>query len=84
MLAPRRSFLKIAAWDQDGLQVSADTIDAVGNTLHPEISYKFDGKDYPLTGSPIADRISARRINEREAQGVWKKSGKVVLAVRTI
>jgi len=51
---------------------------------NPETAYKFDGKDYPLKGSPLADTISAKRINERTGESVWKKDGKVILTTRTV
>jgi hypothetical protein len=81
--APKSSVMKVEPWE-DGLKVSADSIDAQGNRLHPETAYKFDGKDYPLKGSPLADTISAKRINERTGESVWKKDGKVILTVRTV
>ena len=81
--APRSSVLKVEAW-RDGFKVSAETVDAAGNKFNPETAYRFDGKEYPLTGSPVADTISARRINEWKAESVWKKSGKVVLAAKII
>ncbi len=43
-----------------------DIVDAQGNKIHSEASVKFDGKDYPLKGSPIADAVSVKRINERQ------------------
>ena len=55
----------------------------------PSIEYwrittaKFDGKDYPITGSPIADAVSVKRANEREAD-IVKKGGKVVMTEKSI
>jgi len=31
-----------------------DIVDAQGNKIHSEAAVKFDGKDYPIKGSPIA------------------------------
>ena len=81
--APTSSVMRIETWE-DGLKVSADTIDGQRNKLHTETAYKFDGKDYPLTGSPLADTISAKRINERTGESIWKKDGKVVFTVRSV
>jgi hypothetical protein len=82
--APKSNIIKIEACDGHGLKVSAETIDAAGTEFHPEAVYKFDGKDYPLTGSPVADTISVRRINDWKAESLWKKGGKVVLAAKII
>ena len=81
--APTSSVMRIETWE-DGLKVSADTMDDQRNKLHTETAYKFDGKDYPLTGSPLADTISAKRINERTGESIWKKDGKVVFTVRSV
>ena len=43
---------------------------------------KYDGKDYPLTGSPAADTVTLRRIDARTTERVNKKGGKVVTTER--
>jgi hypothetical protein len=75
--------MKIEACE-DGLKVGADTIDADGKQVHSEIVQKFDGKDYPLNGSPLADSVSARRINDRRGESVLKRLGNVVVATKAI
>jgi hypothetical protein len=81
--APKSSVLKIEAWE-DGVRVNLDTVDAQGNKLHPEATYKFDGKDYPIKGSSLADTISAKRIDERTSESILKKGGKVVFTAKTV
>jgi hypothetical protein len=81
--APRSSVVKVEPWE-DGLKVSEDSTDAYGNKIHPESACKLDGKDYQLTGSTIADSISATRINERQGKSVWKKGGKAVLTAKAV
>ncbi len=81
--APKSYQVKVEAWE-DGFKVRADIVDANGNELHPEAAYKLDGKDYPLKGSPLADTVSAKRINERAGESVWKKGGKVSLTLRNV
>ena len=49
-----------------------------------EAAYKFDGNDYQLIGSPVADTISATRVNESKTEYVWRKQGKVTLATKMI
>jgi hypothetical protein len=80
--APKSSILKVAAWE-DGVKVSVDTVDAQGNKLHSEAAYKFDGKDYPIKGSPLADTVSAKLINERSGESILRKGGRVLLTART-
>ena len=38
----------------------------------------YDGKDYPLIGSPVADTVSLKRINASTSERTDKKGGKVV------
>jgi hypothetical protein len=78
---PTPTVLKIESWE-DGLKVTADMPGALGHKRQPAIIYRFDGKEYPLTGSTIADTISAKRINELITDSVWKKDGRVVFTMR--
>jgi hypothetical protein len=78
---PTSSVLRIEAWE-DGLKVSVDTIDEQRNRIRPQTAYKFDGKDYPLTGTLIANTVSSKRIDHLITESLWKKDGTVVLTVR--
>ena len=46
-------------------------------TIHAKA--KFDGKDYPITGTPAVDTITAERVDRNTIKNVWKKDGKVVM-----
>jgi hypothetical protein len=81
--APKASVMNIEAWES-GLKVSADTIDHQGNRIHLEAAYKFDSKDYPLTGSPVADTISATRTNDSKTEYIWRKQGTVAMVTKVI
>src|SRR5436853_7203829 len=49
----------------DGIFVTIETIDANGHRQPPiEFSEKYDGKDYPMTGSTIGDALALKRIND--------------------
>ena len=73
----RSYVLKIQAWE-DGYKARADVVDGQGNKSLAEIAYKFDGKDYLLKGSPLADTVTTMRIDQRTTGGIWKKDGKLV------
>ena len=81
--APKNSVMTVEAWE-DGLRVKTDTIDVQENKIHQETAYKFDGRDYLLEGYRLADSISAKRINLRASESVWKKRGKVIFTVRAV
>jgi hypothetical protein len=57
---------------------TADGIDAQGKAVRTEFTAKYDGKDYPVTGNPDADTVSAKRLGKYSAKSVLKKDGKVV------
>jgi hypothetical protein len=44
----------------------------------------FDGKDYPLTGSPTADMVSLKRIDARTTDRTDKKGDKVATSLRRV
>jgi hypothetical protein len=65
-----------AAGDQT--KVTTDGTEADGKPVHTEWTGKFDGKDYPLTGDPLADARAYKRVNAHTLELVSKKDGKVV------
>ena len=66
------------------IKVTSDGIDANGKPMHVEWSGKFDGKDYPVTGSPDSDARSYTKVNDRTLQVTVKKNGKVTVTARTV
>jgi hypothetical protein len=75
---PPKSDTRSFAQDGDGLKFTRHAIDANGKPLLFEYAAKFDGKDYPTTGSADTDTISMRRIDRVISESVQKKAGKVV------
>jgi hypothetical protein len=66
------------------VKVTSDGVDANGKPLHVEWSGKFDGKDYPVTGSPDSDARSYTKVNDRTLQMTAKKSGQVIATAQTV
>ena len=81
--APKSAINKFDPWE-DGIKATMEMVDGQGNIIHSEATVKFDGKDYPIKGSPIADAVSVKRANEREADIVWKKGGKVTMTGKSV
>ena len=50
---------------------------------HVQYTAKFDGKDYPVTGTANADTVSVKRIDANTVETKQKKDGKVVMTVTT-
>jgi hypothetical protein len=51
---------------------------AEGETIEGDYTAKDDGTPAPLTGSPVADMISVRKINDRTVERRLMKAGKTV------
>ena len=64
---------------------SGDKITLVMTTVGPEgkevtthTTYQFNGKDFPVTGTPDYDSLAAKRININTAEFILKKGGKEI------
>jgi hypothetical protein len=81
--APKNETVKIEA-QGNGHKFVADEVDADGMAMHIEFAAKFDGKDYPITGSSTLDAIAARKIDANTINYVVKKDGKEVGSGRVV
>jgi hypothetical protein len=63
-----------------GVKLTADGTDAEGKPLHSSYTSKFDGKDVPWVGNPMADTASPKRIDASTYENVWKKAGKATVS----
>jgi hypothetical protein len=61
-----------------GVKLTTDGVGADGQPTHTEYTADYDGKDYPLMGSPMADTVSLKRIDASTSVRTDKKGGKVV------
>ncbi len=68
----------------DGIKRTGESLDADGKTTSFSYTAKFDGKDYPVTGSDLFDTIAPKRIDDRTVEATLKKSGKVVSSARRV
>jgi len=74
---PQSETFKAEALD-NGQKTTVDGLDANGKTYHFEFSIKYDGKDYPVTGYPLADTFAQKKIDANTLELVAKKAGKEV------
>ena len=69
----------------DGLKLTFTGVAADGSAVSGESTYKYDGKDYPISGSNDYDTLAVKRVNSHTATSTQKKAGKVVgTTTRTI
>jgi hypothetical protein len=66
----------------DGIKRTGESVDGEGKKTSFEYTAKYDGKEYPVSGSDDFDTISLRKINDHTVQATLKKSGKVVSTAR--
>ena len=60
-------------------------VSASGSAVSGGSTYKYDGKDYPVTGSPDYDTLAPKRLNGSTVRIDLKKGGKVVgTTIRTL
>jgi hypothetical protein len=81
--APKSQTLTVEATAQ-GEKVTSDIVNADGTHTNTQYSAAFDGKEYPLTGSPTADSVMLKRIDGHSTERVDKKAGKVVQTFRRV
>jgi len=60
-----------------GVKLSWKRVGADGKHTAVDTTYKYDGKDYPVTGSPDFDSLSVKRVGSHTAEGTQKLNGKV-------
>ena len=73
-----KSEVAVVDSDENGLKLNEDIITDKGESLKISYETKFDGKDYPVTGSPSSDSVSYQLVNANTLKGKAKKAGKVV------
>jgi hypothetical protein len=81
--APKDGTLTIEAIP-NGLKITVHGTGAAGNAIHFEMSPKYDGKDYPMTGNPDADTLSLKKIDDYTIETVRKRGGKPAMTIRSV
>jgi hypothetical protein len=66
----------------EGIKVTVDGVSADGSKHGYSYTANFDGKDNPVTGSPMIDAVAYKKIDDNTYEGTSKKAGKVVSNVR--
>jgi len=61
-----------------GVKLNSEGIAADGKPMSGGYTANYDGKDYPLVGSPAADTVSLRRVDANTVERTDKKAGKAV------
>lgn len=62
----------------DGITMTWKSVAADGKEINVGSTYRTDGKDYPLTGSPNFDTLTLKQVDSHTVHSTQKKGGKVV------
>jgi hypothetical protein len=81
--APKSQTLKIEAAGK-GEKVTSETVSASGEKTVTEYTAEFDGKPYPLKGSPTADMVTLKRVDAHTTERVDSKGGKTVMTYHRV
>ena len=80
-----KSQTRTYAESAQGTSLTFNGVAADGSPISGHSTFKYDGKDYAITGSPDYDTLSLKRLNGSTVRSTLKKAGKVVGAtIRSI
>jgi hypothetical protein len=75
--APKSMTVTYSPAAPDGMKIVIDVTPAQGPAQHWEMSAQYDGKEYPVTGNPLADTVSVRKVDDNTGESTFKKDGKI-------
>jgi hypothetical protein len=75
---PAKSASRTYRTDGDMQTVTIKIVMADGETISDQVSYRLDGKDYPVKGSTEVDAVAWTMVDDSTARGVTKRDGKIV------
>jgi hypothetical protein len=67
----------------DVWEILQDAVDAKGRPIHVELTARFDGRDYAVSGSPHLT-LAFTRINDHTYEMVTKRDGKAISRTHTV
>lgn len=70
----------------DGVNVTMreELINDKDERLVIAVQGKFDGNDYPVTGTPFADTVSYRLLDAHTIEGIAKKNGRICVKEKAV
>jgi hypothetical protein len=83
--AAPKSAVRVYTESAAGITVKVTTVAANGTSSAEESTFKYDGREYPYSGSTDFDSLSLTRKDANTVQSTQKKAGKVIgSTVRTV
>ena len=75
---PKSQIARVVA-DASQIEFTEEIVNESDERLTIHTKATFDGKDYPVTGTPHADTVAFQRIDRNTIKGLTKKGGKVIM-----
>jgi len=82
--APPKSQTTTLQGVDGGLHERVERLNADGTITRWEVTAKYDGRDYPVTGDPSRDTVAMTRRDPTTVDIVNKKAGVVVTRMRIV
>jgi hypothetical protein len=82
--APPKSQTTTLRGVDGGLHEIVERLNADGTTTKWDVTAKYDGRDYPVTGDPSRDTVAMTKVDPRTVDIVNKKAGAVVSRMRIV
>jgi hypothetical protein len=73
-----KSATRTYAQTADGVALTFSAVAADGSATSGKSTFKYDGKDYPISGSSDYDTLALKRVNGTTTKAVLKKDSKVI------
>jgi hypothetical protein len=73
-----KSQTRIYSQSSQDITVLIKSVGADGTQSTVRSTYRFDGKDYPVSGSPDSDSLMVKQVDANSAAAVLKRGGKAV------
>jgi hypothetical protein len=80
--SPPRSWIMRIEATSDAVNEREEIVSSDGARTVVTFQARFDGKDYPVTGSPLADTIAYTRVDPHHISGIAKKNGSISIRER--
>lgn len=76
---PPRSWIQHIEASLDRLSVREEIVASNGVAITISVRARFDGREYAVSGSPLADKIAYTRVDRNHISGIAQKNGNVSL-----
>jgi hypothetical protein len=73
-----KSATRTYAQTADGIELTFSGVAADGSAISGKSVFKYDGKDYPISGMADYDTLALKRVNATTVKSTQKKDGKVM------